>query len=379
MKRRLAIMMTFVLLLLTCAAAFPATAATGGDWKTISYTLIPLEEGEEPVGGTIAVDSKIERSCTISCDTEKTELRVNGETVESGYTLAIAGEYNLTAVNKADPDQKATYSITVLPDINLEDGQVFTSYPTLTCTNALYMEYSRNLTRPAEFVSGTTITELGSHLLTIYGRDAKGNKISVASCRFYVKACHAVRVFDEESGKEALDVIVAEFEEGPEVAAVLDGERELSVGSNIVTEIGAHTLAVKLDGALLEIGQALPDYEELTLRVELNPAALESKEPFYFELSRWDAEFLLDGEVVTEDIRVGDHGTHTLAVKGQNGDALAGALRVKVGNSDEEKIMSELTFTFNNPHMIYVIIVAVPAVLLLIAAGYFLVARRKVV
>ena len=55
------------------------------------------------------------------------------------------------------------------------------------------------------------------------------------------------------------------------------------------------------------------------------------------------------------------------------------ALSVTVGDAEKPTVMTDLAFTFRNPHILYAIIVAVPTVALLAAAGYFLVARRKVV
>ncbi|MBQ8358046.1 MAG: hypothetical protein IJX39_09625 [Clostridia bacterium] len=378
MKRLLSMVCALVILLLTFAAALPTAAAVGGDWKKLTYTLEPQAEGESAVTADIKVDVQIPRSCTINCDPEKTELRVNGKTVESGHRLEMAGEYELTAVSKANTEQMVTYAVTVLPDINLSAGQVFTSYPTITCTNALEVKYYRNQAIPTVFQSGTTVSELGAHTILVYGRDAAGNRIEFPEYRFYIKACHAERVFDQASGKEALNITVGTFEDRT-VSAVLDGETELSAGSNIVTKVGAHKLDIKVNGEKLTLDLAQPSSEQLTLRVELYVDALESKDPFLFDFSRWDAEILLDGEHVTGSVRVGDHGDHTITVRGSDGQAIENALSVTVGERGTPTSMTELSFTFNNPHMIYAIIVAVPALALLIAACYFLVARRRIV
>ncbi len=50
-----------------------------------------------------------------------------------------------------------------------------------------------------------------------------------------------------------------------------------------------------------------------------------------------------------------------------------------VGENTELKNANSITFTFNNPHRIYAWIAVVPAALLLGAAVYLLIARRRIV
>ena len=89
--------------------------------------------------------------------------------------------------------------------------------------------------------------------------------------------------------------------------------------------------------------------------------------------------FLFDGKLTREDVRVGKHGTHTVAVRGADGQLIENGLSVTVGEEEKPMPMTELKITFRNPHILYAIIIAVPAAILLAAAGYFLVARRRIV
>ena len=376
MKRLLSVVCVLFVLLSVCVAPMPVNAESEMDWIKITYTLEPKEEGAAPGTGDITADTEIPGSCTLHWDPNLTVLMVDGVRVENGFKLDVAGEYELKAVSRESSLQFRVYKVTVLPDVNLVNGQVFTSYPTIVCTNAIDMEHMKG-TVGVDFVSGTTVRELGSHLLTIFGKGKNGSVMKF-EYRFYVKACHAERVFDAASGKEALNIIVGSFDDMT-VAATLDGTRVLSEGSNIETKIGQHTLEVLANGEKLTSSQKRPSEESMFLRVELYVDAKESKEPFYFDLSRWDTVFLLDGKVVTGDLRVGKHGAHTLSACDANGQTIKNALSVTVGDAEKPTVMTDLAFTFRNPHILYAIIVAVPTVALLAAAGYFLVARRKVV
>lgn len=377
MKRLLSMVCVLFVLLSVCVLPLPINAEGENEWKKLTYTLDPQNEGEEPVTGTLMAENEISGNCTIHWDAAVTKVMLDDHEIEGDYRLETAGEYELKAFNRAKPAQVIVYKVKVLPDINLVNGQVFTSYPTIVCTNALSMEYTRNSGFGTDFESGSSIRELGSHLLTVYGRGKNGSRVNF-DYRFYVKACHVERVFDEASGKEALNVIVGTFDDKT-IEATLDGTRVLAEGSNIETKVGQHTLDILVNGEPLTSNQAKPGTESLMLRVELYVDAQESKDPFRFELSRWDADILLDGKVTKEDVRVGKHGSHTIAVRAADGQLIENGLSVTVGEEGTPTPMTELRFTFRNPHILYGIIAAVPAVLLLLAAGYFLVARRRIV
>lgn len=377
MKRLLSMVCVLFVLLSACVLPLPVNAEGENEWKRLTYTLEPKNEGEEPVTGALTGEDEISGSCTIHWDAALTKVMLDDHEIAEGYKLDMAGEYELKAFNKAKPAQVIVYKVKVLPDINLVNGQVFTSYPTIVCTNALTMQHTRGSGFSVDFTSGSSIRELGSHLLTVYGRGKNGSRVNF-DYRFYVKACHAERVFDEGSGKEALNIIVGTFDDKT-IEATLDGTRVLAEGSNIETKVGQHTLDILINGVPLTSNQAKPGTDSLMLRVELYVDAQESKNPFHFDLSRWDADILLDGKVTKESVRVGKHGSHTIAVRGADGQLIENGLSVTIGEEGTPTPMTELNFTFRNPHILYGIIIAVPVVILLAAAGYFLVARRKIV
>ena len=379
MKRLFSILCVLIVLLSVCVIPLPVSAEDNNAWKKLTYTLHPKKGEEEPVSGVVEKDAEIPGNCTIHWDPALTDLMVDGRLVaEQEFRIDEAGEYELRAIDKANPTSHfMVYKIRVLPDINLVNGQVFTSYPTIVCTNASSMKYMKGTGFGEDFVSGGTIREFGSHLITVNGR-GKNNSVVPFEYRFYVKACHAERVFDQASGKEALNIIVGSFDDKT-IEATLDGTRVLAQGSNIETKVGQHTLDILVNGEPLTSPQSRPGSNSLMLRVDVYVDAQESKDPYYFDFSRWDADVLLDGRVVKDVVRIGKHGKHTLAVLGADGQVMEGGLNVTIGEQGKPQAMTELSLTFLNPHILYAIIVAVPAAILLAAAGYFLVVRRRIV
>ena len=376
MKRQFLRVLALALLLLTCAALLPVSAAEH-DWKKITYTLAPTAEGAAPVTGDLTTKAQIPGSCTLSFDSSKTYLTVNGQPVESGVLLETAGVYKVGLENLANRNQKLSYEVTVLPDINVANEQVFTTYPVITCSNAVKIEHQRNLDLAKPFEAGTQLRELGRHTLIVYGKDPAGYQIKFPYV-FYIKACDAVRVKDTATGKEAIDVIVGTFDDMT-VEATVDGDRALVPGSNIITEVGQHTLSVKLNGAVLNQPHTLPDTEEMALRIELYLDSLDSKEPYYLDLSGWDVQILMDGKPVSGMVEMNRHGTHVLTAQDKDGKPVEGAFLVQIGQDGVPTPMTNLKLTFHNPHLIYAIFVAVPALALLVLACYFFLARRRIV
>lgn len=375
MKQKILVLLLLVFLLSSFLAVLPVSAADN-EWRKITYTVVPQNEGEQPITGEVTTKGVIPGSCTLNFDPSKTVLTVNGQPAENGVLLSTAGVYRLGMTNQAQPQQKLSVEVTVLPDINVAEGQVFTTYPTVTFTNAVSVEHQRDLNLAKPFTSGTQIRELGRHTLTVYGKDPDGYTIKFPYV-FYVKACDAVRIKDPATGKEALDVIVGSFDDMT-VEATLNGA-PLAAGSNIITKVGAHQLSVKLNGAELDQPFAMPDASQTALRIDLYVDSFEEKEPFYFDFSGWDANILLDGKPVSGKVRIDGYGAHVLTVVDENGNTVEGAFLVSVKDQKIPTIITSLKLTFKNPHLIYAIIAAVPTLVLLVAACYFFLARRRVV
>ena len=63
----------------------------------------------------------------------------------------------------------------------------------------------------------------------------------------------------------------------------------------------------------------------------------------------------------------------------KDGKTVEGAFSVLLEDAEAPVTMTEVQFSFQNPHLIYAILVAVPTAFLLCVACYFLIARRRVV
>ncbi len=365
MKRKLAILVLCVLLL-SAFSVFPAFGADDAAFATLEYVCDADDDGNVE-SGFVRDDIRFVRAVTISVQSEDAVLYVGGAKVEEGSVrLERAGHYNVQVAKADKPTQKYVYDVFVMPFLDFNDGKVFVDYPTIVCENVESMQLDGK-----PFTSGDTVSVLGAHTLTLVGKS--GYLFNVG---FYVKLCHAERVFDEASGKEALAVHVGEFE-GAEI--MLDGAQRLEAGTHIVTAVGQHTVSAELNGSTVEDANLLPTARQLNLQVLLHLLETESNEPIFMELSRWDADFYLDGKLVKGDCRIEKDGTHTLEVRNADGEVMEDVFLLVVGDSLNPEVCTSLELTFHNPHNTYVIFLIVPACLLVGLAACFLVIRRRIV
>ena len=309
-------------------------------------------------------------------DTAKATMKVNGKAAENGCRLTQAGFYDVSLTNLENDQQTLTYKIKVKPNINVWTGRIFTEFPVITCTNVEKIEHRQDM-HETEITSGDKLTQLGMHTVAVYFRDAEGKQVK-DSYVFYVKAVHAERIYDAENG-HALKVTVGSFE-GLTVEAMLDEERPLNEGANIVKEIGTHTLHTKINGVAFTDQLALPDSNELSLRVEINFASMIQTAPFYFDFTGWnDNAILLDGRPVTKgEIRVDGFGKHTLEVRDKDGKPIENAFDIKVDDV-KKGAMTKVEFQFQNPHFYIALGAIVLAVVAAIFAVILFVARRRLV
>ena len=170
MSRRVFCALMALCLLLGGFAVLPAFAAADRI-PDLSYTLAPTEEGGAVESGTVINKMVFYRTPTITWSTELWNVKVNGKSVPEGsVTLAVAGEYEIQLVSADAANAARSYSVMVWPDINLgysattNNDTVFTSYPTLTCTNALSLTLDQGKEIEREITSGETVTTLDQHI-----------------------------------------------------------------------------------------------------------------------------------------------------------------------------------------------------------------------
>lgn len=370
MKKRFLLGAILLSILICVLIAIPICAAQDFSFATLRYVCDPEEQGGEQASGVLGKNASFSCGVTISCNTDSAVLLVDGEEMASGSVyLCDAGRYTLT-VKERDGRASFEYELTILPAVNITDGQIFTCFPVVECENATRMTLNRY--RPffvADLKSGTTVEQFGQHVLEIAG---KGCTFEIV---FYVRPCNVTRSYDAESGKNVLLFEVGEFEG---VSVMLDG-KELTAGTHTVSAVGQHTVSATQNKEPITLGSALPSKEELFMQVQLVIPETTSRKPITLALSRWDADFYLDGEPVSGNIRIERSGEHVLEIRDADGNVMENALRIYASVEDSGTDATTVTLTFDNPHHTYVIFILIPALALLVLAGCFLVLRRRIV
>ncbi len=377
MKRRILLIITAVLALLATLTVITVCAA-GEDysWATLEYAYVPLEDGGAVETGRLQDAMYLERAVDITFNPDVVEFKLDGTVIEtSPVHLEEAGRYRISLTNKATA-AKYDYNVSLKPVINITEGQVFTSYPTLLCSNATkFCLDEGKATWNDSIVSGDVINSIGQHELRVYGHNGQ-----IFVINFYVKVCTAERVFDANSGKEALKLTVGSFEDIPDLAVYLDGSTTaLPTGESFVTGVGQHSISATINGATVSNLHALPSQAELRIQLDLIIPSGPSKTPFYFQFSQWDAEFWVDGKPVKGDYRVAKHGEHVIVAKDANGNVIENAFLVRASEAHEPIATTEMHVEFDNPHNVYVIFVIIPAIALIAVAGWFFLQRRRIV
>ena len=386
MKRRISFFLA-VLLLFTASAIFiPIHAAEDASFATLKYTYASDGDNNEAQGGIVADEIRFSRAVTITWDASLASLKLDGAAVQGdSLLLEQAGRYKLT-VTKNGGSETHSYTVYVLPNVNVADRQVFISYPVIECTNAQKMSLDIDkVDGVRDFQSGTAVTRLGMHILTIQGEN--GEKFSYT---FYIKLCTATQRFDEALGKYCLDITVGEFED-TEFSVMLDGKQTLQTGSNLVSAVGKHTLSAVVNGEQTQSASLFPSGKELDLQVDLTVPSGDLKQPLTFLFSRYDASFyLLEGfdeatgtckkeKRIEGDYRLEEHGSHVIVAKDEAGNVVQEAFLIRRAEEDEGTSDTYLRISFDNPHRFYVIFLIVPSALLLCLALWFLLKRRRIV
>ncbi len=380
MKRLIAFFIAFCFVLVPFAYAMPARAEET-PWSTLFYSVDPENEGETGESGKVLLAGEtltLMRRGEVWCDSARAKLYVNGELCPEGRSrLEYYGTYTVR-VESTDGAGAVTFAVQELPDFGFWKDHIFTEYPVITCNNAEKVEViSSDRHRMPE---GEPIRQFGEFSAVAYGRNAAGESIK-GEYRFFVRYCKSELGIDPASGKRALVVTVGQFEDCT-VSAVLDG-KPIGAGETVVTAVGQHSLTATVTRGEGEAEKAnamlMPKTEDLLLQIRVRLSTAESKEPYQLDFSEWDANIYLDGQPLSGAVRVTKSGTHTLTVRNADGTQMKGAFLLATGDEETLKTADSIVFTFRNPHRIYAWIAVVPAVLLLGAAVYLLMARRRVI
>lgn len=380
MKRVIAFLMSFCLVLLPMVCAVPARAEET-PWSTLFYSVDPENEGETGESGRVLLSGEsltLVRAGDVWCDAARARLYVNDELQPEGRCrLNYYGRYSVR-VESLEGAGAVTYTVQELPDFGFWSDHVFTEFPIITCKNA--EEYEVISSDRHKMPNGEPIRQFGEFSAFAYGRNPAGERIS-GEYRFYIRCCSSKLGIDPASGRRALVVTVGEFE-GYTVSAELDGT-PIAPGQTYVTAVGQHSLTATIAKGEGEPEKAnailMPKTEDLLLQIRVRLSATESREPYSLDFSEWDADIYLDDKPITGAVRVTEDGTHTLTVRKADGTQMPGAFLLAVGDDENLKPVDSISFTFRNPHKLIARIAILPAALLLGAAVYLLIARRRVI
>ena len=388
MKRQCCFCIAVLLVTLSLLAVLPVHAQADYAFATLDYVMDPAEGEETGKSAHVADKMEFERAVTITWRTEEATLFLEGTQVTEGsLRLDQAGMYRLN-VKKINSTESKAYTVYVLPDINLKDGDVFTAYPTIECSNVADMTLdAATQTQIKNFPSGQQVRTLGKHTLTVTGYNMAWDY------SFYIKVCAVSPVpeYVESLGKYALTLTVGSFDDHA-VSVTLDAEKQLEAGAvEYITAVGPHFVSATLDQLAVNDLHMLPASEQLILRPEFYLPQTELDEPITLLLSRYDGNFyvLIDYdestgnykrmERIEGDYRLERDGCHALVALDEKGNEIPYVFMVRRNNDDKGTTMGRIVLTFNNPHNTYAILMLPLSVLMLAAIAWFFVKRRRIV
>ncbi len=401
MRRKVCFALGAVLLLLPLALfSVQATTVSTDEWAVVNYLYDPDFEGAEQAGGTISFrqDAKnyLRRYTTLSWNAQAIEVTVTPIShkepvnVENGTCRIVkAGEYTVTVKNIAD-GTIVSCTVTMMPvvkmsgqymQVNATSGKfwrtAYNYYPAIVCENVDQIELDRtNIasgTRLDQFLEERDRPVFGEHVLKFIS----GSYATSVYIDMYV--CLAQKTYDEELGMNCLVLTVGDF--GEDFSVFLNGVTPLSPGVHKITAVGQHMISATRakGGTTQKVGNVSPPPQQLKLQVELLMDDLTLEEPITLQLSRWDADFYVNGKRVEGDYRVTANGKNAITAFDKDGKQIEGAFLLKEVGSDVGTEYTELVLEFDNPHFLYAILMIIPAALMIAAAVFFFLRRRRIV
>ena len=399
MKRCISVGMALLALfamLIVLPAHAEVSAAEAQSWAVLSYIHEGMSEGQR-----VVPDQRYTKPTTITCNANVSYMLLDdGEDQLDSISLQKAGRYKIEVVNK-ETHNTAAYTVYVLPMLNFEDGQTFISYPTVECANEVVsMRLDAGMQNSRYITSGDVVTGLGKHDLHIEGVNGE-----TWDYKFYVKACSAEQIFNEERGLFGVFLQVGAYEDLAIEVRVDGGSEALKNGeSKFISTLGQHTINVTVDGSAISKTDfnSKPTAEELKVQVDLTlpaesarenaqTAGFELDKPLTLKLSYYNADFYLLSDwdedaqkyqkekKIKGDYRVATSGDHVLVAKDAEGNEIESAFFVREAESNGGVAKTRLTLTYSNPHDLWALLVAVPAGVLIVLAAWFLLRRRKIV
>ncbi len=389
MKRKFCLIMLLACLL-SFVGVLPAGAVQDISWASLTYIYDPDTEGAVPQSGKFSFEqgkeNYLHRASTVMWDHERADLYLDGTLCEGGSLyLWEAGNYELRLQSKASEESYTCLAV-LLPVIKVGEqyfefdektkeflAPTFMTYPVIECANVTTITLDDGVMDAEKIIhSGDTVERLGDHSLSL---SSNGRAWFAPFC---VSACTAQIVYDEALGKNCMLLTVGDFPGA--FSVLLDEDTALLPSSEYrLTEMGQHKLRATLDGREIDEKGALPSEQALCLQLAILLPSATIKEPFVLHLSRWDADFYMDGERIEGDYRITAAGEHVFYALDENGKRIENAFLLKTSPKDAGTSYTELTINFRSPHILYALLVILPVLALIAAAVYFFLQRRRIV
>ena len=290
---------------------------TNGYTNEYSFNIVSVLTG---------VENEQEYNGSVIANTSVGQWYLDDEPYVSGTLITEIGNHTLK-VSGFDYEQVCTFTITVDVASYAESLEKFNYADT---DIELYLDGEK-------YTSGTTFSQVGNH--TVEYRGANGY---VSSADFVIEYTYSGNTDNKYQDSAVIDIPNATlYVNGTQVENLT---KITSIGNNIVTIKGANGYEKSIEILItptLTISNGEKRDEKITIK-------------------KLDATMYLDGVAISEDTIVDDHGTHTLKIEGANG------------------YVQEISFTYNNPNNIYVILISVFIGLIAIAFVVIIILRKKV-
>ena len=417
MKKKICFLLAMMLLLMPSAIfAVQATDQAEDTALVVSYLYDAEVEGGAQEGGTLSfaknAGNYLRRYTTLTWDATLFEVTVNAIskkektpdiTVSDGVgscRIEWAGEYSVKATTLSS-GESASCVVTMMPIVKINGEYLmvnstsgkfwrtsFNAVPNIVCENADKIEFDMSAYQSGEDMI-EFLAKRGKRLEDIFGEHTLKLVSGAYSTSVYIDvyACLVETGTDpNKDDKNCLVLTVGDF--GEDFSVFLDNERLLAPGVHTVTAVGQHTIsATKGSEAVSKVS---PPPQKLKLQVQIfikeefnsnNDPLLVLDEPCTFDFSKWDAVFYVNGEPVSDpaNCRADSFGENVIEAYDEDGNRIENAFLLKTLASDAGVEYTRLVIEFENSHMIFAIMMMVPAVAMILLAIVFFLRRRRIV
>ena len=290
---------------------------TNGYTNEYEFTVISVLSG--------IVDGQ-EYDGSVTANTSIGQWYLDDEPYVSGTLITEIGHHTLKV---SGPDYEQICSFTITVDVSAY-AESLKKFNYTDCNLELYIDGEK-------YSSGTSFKQVGNH--TVEYRGANGY---ISSANFTIEYTYNGNSDYKYQDSAVINIPNATlFVNGAQIENLTE---ITSIGNNIVTIKGANGYEKTVEifiAPTLTIANGEERDEKITIK-------------------KLNATMYLDGVAISGDTVVDTHGTHTLRIEGANG------------------YVEEISFTFNNPNNLYVIMISIVVGLVAAAFVTIIILRKKV-